>query len=304
MQITILLGTFNGEKFLTQQLESISRQTYKNWRLYVSDDGSNDSTISLLKKFQAKWGDKKLVILSGSQRGFAQNYLSLVERCDCKSDFFAFSDQDDLWLEDHLERGVKKISFGSAPKLHCSGTHKIDEKGIITHKSKDKKLKPSFANALTQCIAGGNTMIFNWKAFVLLRHCCPFKENIVSHDWLLYQLVTAAGGEAIFEPSPTVLYRQHTQNLLGENSSIPAKLIRLKKFVYGDFRRNNEKNLRLLKAVKKLITQENYEVLLKFDRCRASTLAAVAVLFSGPIFHRQSLFETFILWIGFFLKRV
>ena len=100
--VAILLATFNGEKFLAEQLDSLQAQSVKNWRLYVSDDGSTDSTVDIIKRYQEAWGSDKLHYRLGPQKGFAQNFLGLACDPEIKADFYAFCDQDDFWLPKKL----------------------------------------------------------------------------------------------------------------------------------------------------------------------------------------------------------
>ena len=82
LSVAILMCTYNGENFLEEQLDSIENQDYKNWTLYVNDDGSKDATLDILKRYQKKWGNKKLHIRRGPQKGFSQNFLQII--CDKK----------------------------------------------------------------------------------------------------------------------------------------------------------------------------------------------------------------------------
>ena len=105
--ICILMSTYNGGKFLSEQLESIDNQTHKNWRLVISDDGSSDNTLTIAKQFQDKWGSDRLEIRQGPQQGFCQNFLSMACDNTIRAGLYAFSDQDDIWMPDKLERAVR-----------------------------------------------------------------------------------------------------------------------------------------------------------------------------------------------------
>src|SRR5579864_1212921 len=102
--VAILLCTFNGARFLPQQLASLEAQDFSDWRLFASDDGSQDETLALLQDFQKKHGAAKVHIRQGPRRGFVANFLSLI--CDpaVQGACYAFSDQDDVWLPDKLSR--------------------------------------------------------------------------------------------------------------------------------------------------------------------------------------------------------
>jgi glycosyltransferase involved in cell wall biosynthesis len=131
--VSILLCILDGKQFLYEQLESISAQTHKNWRLYVSDDGDCHESLEILDNFKQRLGDDRLIILSGPRRGFALNFISLACNESIKSDYYAFCDQDDIWNSDKLERSIMFLSpiKNSIPSLYCSRTTIVDENNKI-----------------------------------------------------------------------------------------------------------------------------------------------------------------------------
>src|SRR6202050_2057051 len=108
--IAILLCTFNGSQFLPAQLASYEAQDFKDWRLVASDDGSGDDTVALLEDFQKKHGADRVEIRRGPRKGFVANFLSLI--CDpaIKSDYYALSDQDDVWHPGKLSRALQFLN--------------------------------------------------------------------------------------------------------------------------------------------------------------------------------------------------
>ena len=101
--VLILLASFNGGKFLEQQLDSFSAQTHEHWNLLVSDDGSSDNTLDILARFQAKLeGRHNVSVVDGPRSGCANNFLSLLKRIPNDSSLVAMSDQDDVWLPEKL----------------------------------------------------------------------------------------------------------------------------------------------------------------------------------------------------------
>ena len=109
-QVAILMGTWNGARFLRAQIESIAAQSHRDWRLVVSDDGSSDLTRAILAAFQAEQGADRVEIREGPRRGFAANFLSLAGDPAIRADAYAFADQDDLWHEDRLARGLARLA--------------------------------------------------------------------------------------------------------------------------------------------------------------------------------------------------
>jgi glycosyltransferase involved in cell wall biosynthesis len=145
-------------------------QTYSNWELRVSDDGSTDGTIELIEKF-SKSVAQAVTICRGPQLGFWQNFASLVRSKDASGDLLAFSDQDDVWFADKLKNAVgwfEQISEDQ-PALYFTRTQLISRNGSELGFSREFTRAPSFKNALVQNIGGGNTMVFNRAAQRALR---------------------------------------------------------------------------------------------------------------------------------------
>src|SRR4051812_32218750 len=96
-RVAILMGTFHGERFLPQQLDSIKAQSFTDWALWASDDSSNAGTSALLESYRRTWGQDRLFIRRGPGFGFRANFLSLACDAGIQADYFAFADQDDVW---------------------------------------------------------------------------------------------------------------------------------------------------------------------------------------------------------------
>ncbi|HIL39018.1 MAG TPA: glycosyltransferase family 2 protein [Methylococcales bacterium] len=266
--IAILLCTYNGEKFLKEQLDSIITQDYDNFSIWVSDDGSKDQTISILRDYQANLKNNRFSIISGPQVGFAQNFLSLLCNPDIVADYFSFADQDDIWAPNKLSRAVNhlKIDPSPVPLLYCSRTYLIDEIGNPIGLSPLFRKKPSFTNALVQNIGGGNTMVLNKAAISLLRSVGT--KPIPSHDSWSYMLITGAGGTVIYDSTPTTYYRQHSNNIVGSNHGLQPSLIRIKALLDGQFSSSNTTTTQILLKFKHLLTPENHRTLEEFSRAR------------------------------------
>jgi glycosyltransferase involved in cell wall biosynthesis len=269
MDVAILMCTYNGSTYLREQLESFANQSHKNWTLYVSDDGSADTTLSILAEYQRRWGEHRLIIFEGPRQGFGKNFMSLLRRSEVKGHYYAFSDQDDVWFSDKLERSISRLCSLSLqiPSLYCSRTRLIDACGNVTGKSPLFSRPPSFQNALVQSLAGANTMTINQAARVVLSRL-PADATIIAHDWLAYILITACGGVAIYDSEPTLDYRQHSGNLIGANASFVDQIIRFRKMFSGRFVAWNNVNVKILQDLSQLLTPENQTVLEHFDRGR------------------------------------
>ncbi|HHS7809896.1 TPA: glycosyltransferase family 2 protein [Pseudomonas putida] len=304
-EIAILLCTYNGQEFLKEQIDSILAQTYKKWTLYVSDDGSTDTTIELLKKYQLLLGEDRIIIFPGPRKGFAANFMSLVRSKNINADFIAFCDQDDIWVSNKLERGMQHLSTSPAnvPALYCSRTRFIDEYRNIIGYSPEFKRAPVFKNALVQSISGANTMLLNSAARDLL-NLIPESQEIVAHDWLAYLLTSACGGKVIFDLEPTLEYRQHSGNIIGAGSGAKKKLIRLSKLIDGRFRKWSNLNLKALEVVKDRLTEENQKTLKNFKTGRESSILKRIRLMKKSGIYRQTFTDNIILMIAVCLNKI
>jgi len=288
-RVAIFLCTYNGAKFLVEQLDSFVRQTHQNWVIYASDDGSSDATLSILQRYQTMLGAERLVIFEGPSQGFAKNFMSLVKNPTISADYYAFSDQDDLWFVDRLERGLANLlaTPATTPALFCSRTRLIDGSGQVIGFSPLFARQPGFRNALVQSLAGANTMLLNAAARDLLAKT-PGDAHIVSHDWLTYLLVSGCGGKVIYDPAPTLDYRQHGTNLIGANSSFADCLVRIRKMFAGTFREWNRHNLYALNSHHKQLTADSRKAFECFEQARESSLLRRMYLLRRAGVYRQT----------------
>jgi glycosyltransferase involved in cell wall biosynthesis len=272
-KVAILLCTFQGGEHLEEQLNSHMSQTHRNWNLYVSDDGSTDGTRSILSRYQGLLGSDKMVTQEGPGQGFCLNFLSLTCRPPVPADYYAYSDQDDVWEADKLERAVAWMQTiaPDVPALYCSRTRIVDHQGLNLGLSPLFEKPPSFANAIVQNIGGGNTMVFNEAARQLIAQTVK-DAQVVSHDWWAYLLVSACGGAVRYDPYPGVRYRQHANNLVGSNNSWRARLFRMRMLVQGRFRYWNDKNIEALQSVDHLMTPQNRHILRLFAQAREQSV--------------------------------
>jgi glycosyltransferase involved in cell wall biosynthesis len=269
--LAILMGTYNGAKYLRAQLDSIEAQTFKNWRLIVSDDGSTDQTIEILEEYQCRWGVDKLEVRHGPQEGFSKNFMTMACDTTLQADFYAFADQDDVWLPEKLEVALSYFKNEKSildPALYCGRTAYVRDDLAPYEKSPLFVYPRSFRNALVQSIAGGNTMIFNRAAKVLLERAGVVDP--VSHDWWIYQIVSGAEGYVFYDPTPYVLYRQHDAALVGGNTSFTARARRILMVVHGRFKDWNDANVQSLFKARHCLSQSSIEILELFATLRHS----------------------------------
>lgn len=214
-RLQILLSTYNGEKYLAAQLDSILKQTYQNIEILVRDDGSTDGTVALLEQYEQEY--ENLVYYRGENMGVIQSFFDLLRHSDEEAAYYAFADQDDYWMPEKLEAAVKMLEQQAAdiPLLYCSDTYVSDENLTIIKKD-DKNPRPSFGNALVQNICTGCTAVMNRQLRDIVKETRP--EQIVMHDWWFY-LSAEVNGLVCYDNNSYIKYRQHGNNAFGEKKS-------------------------------------------------------------------------------------
>jgi glycosyltransferase involved in cell wall biosynthesis len=287
--VAILLATYNGERFLGEQLETLRRQQVSRIDIWASDDGSTDHTRNILEKARKSWNLGEFQIVDGPRQGFAENFRSLILNPNIVADYYAFCDQDDLWDEDKLAASVDWLTglpTGRAG-VYCTRTRIIDLQGRPKGFSPRFSRPPSFRNAIVQSIAGANTMVLNRAAWLLLVEACR-KNAFVSHDWWVYLIITGAGGEIYYSPLPRVGYRQHPENIVGSNTGLTARLSRYHSLLRGGFSAWMDQNLAGLRRCEDLLTEDARMVLAELEQVHSGALPIrlAALLRSGA--YRQS----------------
>jgi hypothetical protein len=216
--VAILLSTFNGEQYLVEQLASFTAQTYANWQLYWRDDGSSDGTVQHMELFVAGQEAGRCVHHPGAGRMRATgSFLALLRMAlGGPAAFFAFSDQDDVWLPEKLAHAVAALADlpRGHPGLYFCARALVDSTLAPVGEVLAPRRPPGFPAALTQNLAPGCCMMLNRAAGELIDRG-PVPEG-TWHDWWAYVVVAAYGGTVIAGNTPDILYRQHSANLVGE----------------------------------------------------------------------------------------
>lgn len=228
--VCILMATCNGEAFIAEQVESIQRQSFKDWRLVVSDDGSTDSTIAILEKYARD--DSRIVILEDlTPTGSAKdNFTRLVDYADAP--YVMFCDQDDVWLSHKIERTLNIMKKEEAargrktPILVFTDMAVVDEKlqpiaPSFTHRSHINPDRTKFMQVIAQSLGAGCTMMANMSLIELFKMSST-DGRIIMHDWWL-SLLASAFGVVVYIDEPTSLYRQHGSNAVGSNAYSPIE---------------------------------------------------------------------------------
>lgn len=211
MKISVALCTYNGAKFLREQLASIAAQTQPPAEMVICDDGSEDATISIVKDFASNAPFPVHFHVNPLNLGVRENFSKAVALCS--GDLIAFSDQDDVWLSHKLARAEKMIHQSANPvaTLYCSRLQYINA-GLAPLGLSPVPSAISFQNAIVENIAIGCSVVFGLDVRRRILQAAP--SDMMMHDWWAY-LVAAAFGQVVYDPTPTVLYRQHGGNVAG-----------------------------------------------------------------------------------------
>ncbi len=205
------MSTYNGEKYLVEQIESILNQKYSKYDLLIRDDGSTDETRKILKKYE---NNENIKILYGNNIGFAQSFLFLLEKTAYIYDYIMFSDQDDVWSEGKVEAFAKYISGVemSVPCLYFCAYEMVTNN--LKHIAFSKAPRViDFESALVENIVTGCTCGMNASAARIIVEKLP-EKRIKLHDWWAY-LVVSAFGRVYYDEKVRIKYRQHAGNAIG-----------------------------------------------------------------------------------------
>lgn len=229
-KIQILLSTYNGEKYLREQLDSfLAQKNFEQCSVLIRDDGSTDDTWTILKEYGDRFGFQ---VERGEHKGTNASYQWLLNNSDPDCPFFAFSDQDDVWLPQKLSHAVEELERLPQEKvlLFASRSKITDEDLHPTGDSCDPVRGVSFYNAMVQNVLPGHTQVFNARLRDDLCRHGILKAHVV--DWWVY-LVAAAKGQIVFSQKYDVFHRQHGNNAVGYQLGALAGIRKKLKYIRG-----------------------------------------------------------------------
>lgn len=304
-KVAVILAAYNGEQFIFEQLSSIADQKNIKVDLYISDDGSSDKTIEIINKFAKKNPSFVIKTFIGPRKGFVKNFFSILNKIETEYEYYAFSDQDDLWDQYKIYKAIlclKKYD-NNIENLYFSRTKIIDSDGNQLGMSPNFKRKPAFKNALVQSIGGGNTCVFNKKTFdtiLKLTLCNDF--DYVSHDWLIYMVITAIDGNVFFDKNSYINYRQHKDNIIGSNKSLKSKYKRFyDMFVNNVYVGWNDSHIKILDNLE--IHPKNKDIYVCFKKCRDKSIYVRTTNFFRSGIYRQQSFTSFLIFLSILFRK-
>ncbi len=271
--MAVLLSTYDGARYLPQQLESLLRQSFGRWTLLWRDDGSSDGTVAVMREFMQAAGGDRCRAAGGpaGHLGIAASFLALLRQVP-PGTTAAFADQDDVWLPEKLQRGALALAAGPAarPALYFARQQLVDEALAPLGLSPFRGRPTAFPASLTQNVATGCTVMLNPAAVALVAASDPPDGTL--HDWWSYLVVSAAGGRLIADPVPVMLYRQHRLNAVGApHSTLRRGLMALRRGP-DDFMRLFRRHVAGLVAYRQALSAPAVEDLLLLQRALAGGL--------------------------------
>lgn len=231
MKIMILMSTYNGEKYLEEQIESILGQEKCEISILVRDDSSSDGTRKILEEYSQQG---KLKWYTGNNLGCAKSFWHLIINCE-EADYYAFCDQDDVWDSDKIKTAIDflRLENNDIPLLYCSDVRTTDEKLNVICENMCEKGSIDYPHSLIRNISPGCTYVFNNRLRKLVKKYNCDKLGIDIHDWTVYK-IAACFGKVIFDEKAHMCYRQHGNNVIGAVSKgIFYWVNSLKHFILG-----------------------------------------------------------------------
>lgn len=221
-KVAILMATYNGSLYVAEQIDSLLSQSYKDWILFIHDDGSMDGTLDIIENYHAKYPDKIQIIQGEKTGGAKENFLFLLK--NIKAPYIMLADQDDVWQPEKIETSLNRMKsqesvFGQdKPHLVFTDLSVVDTDlhVIAETMSKYQGLNPrktKLNNIIIQNVIPGCTLMIN-NAMLDYVNKISETDSIIMHDWWL-ALIAAQYGTIDYIANPMMLYRQHSTNSVG-----------------------------------------------------------------------------------------
>ena len=299
-RVQILLSTYNGEKYLQEQLNSYIEQTYfDHIKVLVRDDGSTDQTPDILREYANQYGFE---VLFGENIGINASYHELLRVSDASFDYYAFSDQDDVWLPNKIELALSQLDLieDGTPALFFSLSQISDEnlKAISTSQFPVQGI--SFYNAMVQNVAPGHTQVFNHELRRLLLKTDCSDAHVL--DWWTY-LLACGVGMVCFEPHCTVLHRQHSHNMVGyELNPFKKFFVRLKRVRSKEAIAISKQLLGFQHAYSSILPEEYRKEVSDFLEMQSSIFSRFSYLSHAQIF-RQTMVDNILVRLLYLLGK-
>ncbi len=274
-KVAVIMSTYNGEKFIREQLDSILNQTYKNIELIIRDDGSKDNTVDIIKEYEKNNSNIKLHV--GNNLGFVKSFFELLSLAE--ADYYAYADQDDIWIENKIELAVESLNKldDTYPNM-CFGNSDYYDENMNFLGYGDKNKKYSFLRALFSCVGQGMTFTINNRTRDLIINNMP--DSCFFHDWWTYLLCSGLGN-VTYNNITTVKYRRRKENATSEGQGYMRLIIwRFKNLLFGNGMKDIKQQMLNYKSIfYKDLSEENKKILDLFSNEKYNIIKAIKKCF-------------------------
>ncbi|MFS0980946.1 glycosyltransferase [Enterococcus casseliflavus] len=220
--VTVIMSTYNGERFIEEQIESIFAQVNCKVTLFIRDDNSTDNTLFIVNKLKNKYPIE--IITDQKNLGPAVSFLTALRKCSNKTEFYAYADQDDVWYSDKLNNACSKLSLFSQedPSLYCSTYDVVDENlDVLFTRNLNEYGQITMEKTLMGVSPSGCTMVFNQSLKEIIDRSTP--NYMRMHDFWTLLTLQAYSGNLVIDNEPTMAYRQHGNNTVGFSNKFEIK---------------------------------------------------------------------------------
>lgn len=275
--INVLMSTYNSEKYLRQQVDSILAQESVDLKLTIRDDGSCDTTLDILTDYSRQHPNVDFYT-DGENLRSAKSFLRLLQKTD-ESDYYAFADHDDYWMPEKLKVATEALSeYENIPALYFCQTQLVD-KDLNKIPSVIINPRLTFGESLVYGFIGGCTMVMNAKLRGIINTYTP--EFVDMHDIWIYRIALAVGAKVVFDPVPHILYRQHGANVVGQQRGFFFEWKpRIERLLHGRQVRQKAAE-ELKKGYWNLIPEHNRELLSLFVDAKYDVCKRIRLFFSS-----------------------
>lgn len=273
-KVCVLMSTYNGEKFLEEQLDSILSQKGEfELDILIRDDGSSDNTINILKEYSKnaniKW-------YTGKNLKPAKSFMNLIMNVDDKYDYYLFADQDDFWYDNKIQKSIELLSE-DVPSISYSNPEVVDSKLNYLGRKVYKRIPCNDIYSITWgCNIIGCTMCFNNRLLKIIKSK-GMPDKIIMHDAYVSRVCVLVGGKIVYDDNSYMKYRQHGNNVLGMKLSIKAKILEK---INDIFKKSDvtvdEQILEILRLYENIISEENKIYLKKVSNYRKNIFLRIA----------------------------
>lgn len=301
-RILVMMSTYNGEKYIRAQLDSILKQkTELDITLRIRDDGSTDNTCAVIREYIKRYPDT-IELIKGENIGYNASFFSLLQNAE-GFDFYSFSDQDDVWLSSKLQTACKAIERIDAdiPVLYASVSYLVHDDLIPYGTTRKKERGFSMYNTIIQNICPGHTQVMNEKLVELLRKPIDTSRIYVYDSWITN--IANLYGKVLFDNHPHTYYRQYDGNQLGSGVGKLGQLIASRKRISSGhgtkYRKQIEYFVKMNAA--KLKEEGYYDEIRAF--IKADSFMKKIKYFSSSKLYRQTSLETSAFKVAVLLNR-